>query len=158
MPSLPALSSSSLSRGLAFFSIGLGLAEVLAPRHLARLIGVDEDHENLLRALGLREIGSGLGIMQGNSPNFLWSRVAGDAMDLGLLFAARKSPRSGQRRVMGAIVAVAGVAALDVLASILATRDRQPDPSWRVARTPPRRERIEPIVASADRPHAPAPA
>lgn len=119
-----------LARNLAFFSLGLGFAELLAPRKLARLIGISEDHETTLRLLGLREIASGLGIMQGNPAYFLWSRVAGDAMDLGLLGAAYRSEDSDRSRLNLAIGAVAGVAILDVIASALHTRSPA-DPSWR---------------------------
>jgi len=40
---------------LGWFSIGLGLAEVLAPRSLTRGLGM-EGHEQLMQAYGVREI------------------------------------------------------------------------------------------------------
>src|SRR3954468_22645484 len=122
----------TLARNLAVFSLGLGLAELLAPRKVAQLIGVSEEHERTLQALGLREIASGLGIMQGKAPYFLWSRVAGDLMDLALLGAALKSDRSDKRRVGFAIGAVAGVTLLDVIASSMTSRDPS-EPGWRIA-------------------------
>ena len=121
----------SLARGLAVFSIGLGLAELLAPRKVARLIGLPDDHDNLLRALGARELAAGIGIMQGNPGTFLWARVAGDAMDLGLLAAGLNSDRHDRRRLSIAIAAVAGVTALDVLAALQHSRDGI-EPEWRV--------------------------
>lgn len=127
------MNSQSLARGLAFFSVGLGLAELLAPRPVARLIGVDEDHENLLRLLGVRELGAAMGLMQGNTATFLWSRVGGDVMDLGLLAAALRSRSSDRNRVLGAIAAVAGVTVLDTAASILTSRNPA-RADWRVAR------------------------
>ena len=51
----------------------------------------------------------------------LWSRVAGDAVDLALLGAAARS-RTSTARLAGAAVAVAGVAALDVWAARRAGR------------------------------------
>src|SRR3954463_1916717 len=45
--------------GLAWLSVGLGLAGVFAPRQLARLIGADEESEATtwtLRAVGGREL------------------------------------------------------------------------------------------------------
>jgi hypothetical protein len=124
----------ALARNLAIFSLGLGLAELLAPRKVARLIGVDEEHERLLQALGLREIASGLGILQGNPKHFLWSRVAGDAMDLALLAAARRSKHRDDHRIRVAMVAVAGATALDLLAAVLHTRDHA-EPEWRDSRS-----------------------
>jgi hypothetical protein len=121
----------SLARSLSMFSIGLGLAELLAPRQVARLIGVSEDNARTLQALGLREIASGLGIMQGNAGYFLWSRVAGDVMDLSLLGVALKSPHSNRQRVNCAISAVAAVTVLDVIAASLCSRSHT-EPGWRI--------------------------
>jgi hypothetical protein len=119
-----------LARNLSLFSLGLGLAELVAPRSVARLIGVSEEHEKMLQLLGLREIASGLGIMQGKPAHFLWSRVAGDIMDLTLLASVLNSNRSDRQRVEAAIVAVATVTAVDIIASVQHTR-RFEDPSWR---------------------------
>src|SRR5687767_7725927 len=122
-----------LARTLGVFSIGLGLAELFAPRQVARLIGVDEENGKTLQLLGLREIASGVGIMQGKPAYFLWSRVAGDIMDLGLLSTTLNSQRSDRTRVGGAIAAVAAVTVIDILASTLLSRDFT-DPRWRDSR------------------------
>jgi hypothetical protein len=42
----------ALAQGLGWFSIGLGLAELVAPGHLARFLGMDERAE-LIRAMAL---------------------------------------------------------------------------------------------------------
>jgi hypothetical protein len=123
----------SLSRGLSFFSLGLGVVELLAPRAVARAIGVDEKYATLLRGCGVREIASGIGIMQGKTAPWLWSRVGGDIMDLTFLGSVMNDRESNPTRVRGAIAAVAGVTLLDILASIEHTRDHI-DPSWRVHR------------------------
>ncbi len=110
-----------LSRALGWFSLGLGVTQLLAPRTISRAAGVD-DHPGLLRAVGLREIASGVGILsQPKATGWLWSRVAGDAMDLALLGIAATAPgKSGTRRRRVAMVttAVAGIAALDLLSSL----------------------------------------
>src|SRR5581483_6663512 len=80
-----------LGRALAWFSIGLGVANVLAARRLARRLGIRDDIKNraLLRAVGLRELATGVGLLsRPSSPGWHWARVAGDVMDLGLLGAA----------------------------------------------------------------------
>src|SRR5215217_6046530 len=83
------MNAAQFSRGLGWFSIGLGLTELLSPRRVARLIGVSDDHDRLIRVLGAREIASGLGLLARPKPmGFAWSRVAGDIMDLSLLSAA----------------------------------------------------------------------
>lgn len=106
------------ARGLGWFSIGLGLAEVAAPRRMARLIGVEDDdtHRNILFAYGLREIASGLAILAGERPTgAVWARVGGDLMDLAFLGRAMASDRSERGKVALATAAVLGVTALDVM-------------------------------------------
>jgi uncharacterized membrane protein len=107
----------ALARGLGWFSIGLGLAEVLAPRGVARIAGLRGNHDGLIRLFGLREIASGIGIfMQGRKPAAaVWSRVAGDALDLAALGAAFTSPDSRKGRVAFATANVLAVTALDVI-------------------------------------------
>lgn len=113
-----------LARMLGWFSIGLGLAQVLAPGGVARLIGTRQ-HPRVMRAVGAREIINGVGILQQRRPSgWLWTRVAGDAMDLALLGMAARSPysaystRGQRRRLQAAAAAVAGVAVLDLLSSM----------------------------------------
>ena len=106
-----------LARALGWFSIGLGLAEVLVPQRVARLAGLEEDETNhrVLRGMGMREIASGLGILLQREPKpWVWGRVAGDALDLALLGSALRSEKSQKGRVVGATAAVLGVTALDV--------------------------------------------
>ncbi len=107
-----------LATGLGWFSIGLGLAEVIAPKSLARFIGVKRQ-DALFRAFGLREILSGLGIL-GTNRRSKWvkSRVAGDALDLAFLGAALSSSKADASKLAMATTAVAGVTALDVLCSL----------------------------------------
>lgn len=108
----------NLAAGLGWFSIGLGLAELLVPRSMDKLVGAEKEHPILTRLLGAREIMAGLGILVRRRPAaWLWSRVAGDAMDLALLGGALISPGSRRERVLMATAAVAGVTALDVICS-----------------------------------------
>lgn len=106
-----------LTQGLGWFSLGLGVAELLVPGTLARLVGV-RNHRVLMRLLGMRELVSGAGILtRRNSTPWLWSRVAGDAMDLGLLGTALTLSGTKHRRAAVAAAAVGGVAILDFIAS-----------------------------------------
>src|SRR5690348_12180327 len=52
----------TLAAGLGWFSIGLGLAELVAPKAMAQLIGVPDDETNrrILQGFGVREIASGV--------------------------------------------------------------------------------------------------
>jgi uncharacterized membrane protein len=115
-----------LANVLGWFSIGLGLAQVIAPRRVARMIGVNDDGESsaLMRTLGLREIASGVGILSRERPaRWVWTRVAGDAMDLALLTSAMSSDDARKSRVAAATAAVLGVTALDVLVGTQLSRD-----------------------------------
>jgi uncharacterized membrane protein len=107
-----------LAQGLGWFSLGLGLAQIAAPGGVARLIGVPDDDGNrrMMRAVGMREVASGLGILSQPRPEgWVWARVGGDAMDLSLLGGAWASDRTDKERVAAATVAVVGVMALDLL-------------------------------------------
>ena len=109
--------SERLARALGWFSIGLGLAEVVAPHSVARLVGLEEDDSNhrLVRGMGMREIASGIGILSQSKPSpWVWSRVAGDALDLALLGSALRSDKAQKGRIVAATAAVLGVTALDV--------------------------------------------
>lgn len=106
-----------LATGLGWFSLGLGVAELTAPRGLARLIGVrpSEQTDAVLRGYGAQKVATGLAILaQPEESRWLWARVAGDALDLGTLGAAMGSGDTDRGRAAFATAAVLGVTALDV--------------------------------------------
>lgn len=106
----------TLARGLGWFSIGLGLVEVLSPRTVTDALGVDDRHTALVRLYGMREIASGVGILAERTPTAgVMSRVAGDALDLATLGLAFRNDNPRRSAVLTAIAAVAGVAALDIM-------------------------------------------
>ena len=116
-----------LADGLGWFSIGLGLAELIAPRSLGRLLGMEE-HSRLIRACGARELIAGIGILAQADPRpWLWSRVGGDMLDLGALALGLRPSNPRRGNVSLAIVAVAGVTALDVLCAQALGSDRAGD-------------------------------
>ncbi len=107
-----------LANGLGWLSIGLGLAELVAPDSVARLIGVKPTGTTraLLRFAGVRELGVGVGILsRRQQKRWVASRVGGDMMDLALLGVAFRADRTESGRAAAATVAVVGVTALDVL-------------------------------------------
>lgn len=102
------------ARCLGWFSVGLGLAEMLTPRGVARAIGVENDGA-LLPAMGLRELVTGIGILGKRRPaEWMWTRVVGDIMDLAYLANAMMSEDTDKGKLAAAAVAVAGVTALDL--------------------------------------------
>src|SRR5678816_3384727 len=132
------------ARALGWFSIGLGMAELLAPRAMARTTGLRGRHA-LIRACGLREIATGIGLLASDNPRpWLWARVAGDALDVITLAsgASRRNPLADH--VMQAMKVAAAVGALDLAAASMPDRralgspERRHDYSDRVglARSP----------------------
>jgi hypothetical protein len=84
------------------------------PRALARAAGMP-NLPTLTRAYGLREIGTGVGILTSKDPSpWLWGRVAGDALDVatvgaGLVTAGRPL------RTLTSVAMLLGVAYVDML-------------------------------------------
>ena len=112
--------SDTLSRALGWFSIGLGLAQLVAPAQVARMAGAEPNTNTirLMRALGAREFLSGVGILSGrHSDTWVRARVAGDIVDLALLGRVMASDDANRAMTTVATLAVAGVTALDVLAA-----------------------------------------
>jgi uncharacterized membrane protein len=111
----------SLADFLGYFSIGLGMAEFVAPTLMSRLIGVkhpDEQSISTMRLMGVREIGHGLSILSNQFPaKAVWSRVAGDAIDLALLGKTFANPENDRGRTTFATLNVLAVTALDVMAA-----------------------------------------
>lgn len=112
----------ALARGLGYFSLALGVAEMVAPGKIAKTFGL-EGKEGLLRAFGAREIASGVGALSADPQPALWSRVAGDVIDMATLALGSKAQNADTKRnVWVGIAAVAGVAALDAFAASLAAK------------------------------------
>src|SRR5919197_6351673 len=78
-----------LARGLGWFSIGLGLAEMASPQSVAQLVGIEDGERTraLIRGYGAREIANGIAILSQPDAKWLWARVAGDVIDLSSLAA-----------------------------------------------------------------------
>ena len=98
---------------------------MFAARRITRALEA-EGHEGLVKAFGAREAAAGVAILARPSASAgVWSRVAGDAIDMAALaLAARRAPRN--RAVWGSIAFVAGAAALD--AAVALGLDRRTEP------------------------------
>ena len=106
-----------LNQALGWFSVGLGVVELLAPDSLTRMIGAGK-HTNVVRLCGAREVISGVALLSQRAPAAAaFSRVAGDAIDLALLGAAFRSADADPKRLMAATTAVLSVAAIDTYAA-----------------------------------------
>jgi len=106
----------SLANFLGWFSVGLGAAQMIAPRQMSRLVGAKEDdNTTTMRWLcGLRELSVGIGILTTPRPEgWLWARVMGDMADLAMLGATYTNGEPV--KTTGATLAVLGVTALDII-------------------------------------------
>jgi hypothetical protein len=103
---------------LGLASIGIGLAELAAPRFVESMLGLDHQprHRGILQVLGVRELMHGIGILTANRVNReltsgVWARVAGDVLDTALLGVAATKTRHPERfAAVAAAVAAIGIA------------------------------------------------
>ena len=109
----------SPARALGWFSIGLGLAEVLLPRAVARMAGAP-NLPLVTRMHGLREIGVGVGLLMSRDPQpWLWGRVAGDVVDIATVAPGlATSGRPG--RTLASLAVLGGVMYVDMKTAELA--------------------------------------
>lgn len=111
-----------LNKGLGWFSITLGLAEVAFGRRIANAIG--SDGQALIRGYGARELATGAGMLaRPDSSAGPWARVGGDLLDAATV-GAQAFRRSNPRKT-GAYVAlgvVAGALLVDFYAARASTR------------------------------------
>lgn len=115
----------NMGKRLGWFSIGLGLVEIFAARRLARALGI-EGRETLLRAMGVREILSGVTCLSTETTAGVWSRVAGDAVDMTALLSIYAEDNPKRANVGMALAAVMGVTLAD-----LATANALTNRHWR---------------------------
>jgi uncharacterized membrane protein len=107
-------SPEQLARGLGWLSLGIGIAQLLAPRTVARLTGVPIPSA-LTRLYGAREIACGIGLLGQEQPTpWVQARVAGDALDLATVAVGLLVPGAARRRVAIAAGVIAAVAAVDL--------------------------------------------
>ena len=102
-----------IAKGLGYFSIGLGLAEIVAPGAICRAAGI-AGQEGVVRAYGAREIATGVAILASHDPTpWIWGRVSGDALDIATVAATPSNGRDRNERRWWTIGALIAVTALD---------------------------------------------
>jgi len=115
---LPNPSADSIARGLGWFSIGLGVAEILMTRKLARATGLT-GQTGILRAYGVREIANGIGILSAQTQKtraaWVWARVGGDALDIATAAARLNGANPRKRRVVLTLIGLAKITLVDWL-------------------------------------------
>lgn len=101
------------ARLLGWFSLGLGLAELIAPGKITQAIGL-EGKEGLVRAYGARELAAGVTSLAVEADVGVWSRVAGDLVDIGTIaYGMRDADERQKRNASIALAAVVGITLID---------------------------------------------
>lgn len=105
----------SLTQAVGWLSIGLGAGALIAPKMICRLVGLGR-REEVIRAVGVRELACGAGILLGKNP-LPWScaRVVGDIMDIGLLAGDTSGRPSSLNRTIATSV-ISGISLFDLAA------------------------------------------
>lgn len=101
-----------LARALGWFSIGLGVFELFAPRRVTKTLGM-EGHETLVRAFGVREILTGIMSLSIEKNAGLRARVGGDGLDAAALLSGLTADNPKKGNIALALLTVGGIAALD---------------------------------------------
>jgi uncharacterized membrane protein len=113
-----------VAQALGWFSLGVGVPQLVAPGGVARAIGAGDGSGRriAMRVVGVREIVAGAGILTRPQPaRWLWARVAGDVKDLVLLALALRAKKASKGRIAVSMGAVAGLLIPDLLESIRLT-------------------------------------
>jgi uncharacterized membrane protein len=119
---------------LGGLSLGLGVLDAAAPYTALELLGVRgmPGGAATVRLVGAREIATAAGLLAGGPPQpWLWARVAGDVMDLGLLGAAlRRRQAADTTRAVAALAILGAVTVADAAAAVATTvaERRQSEP------------------------------
>ncbi|MEE7456019.1 hypothetical protein MPAR168_13105 [Methylorubrum populi] len=164
----------SVAKGLGWFSLALGLTELLAPRRITSTLGM-EGKETLVRAYGAREIASGVLSLSVDKNLGLWSRVAGDCLDIATVMTALRPDNPKRDNVVVALALLVGITAVDLIDAGASTarhsrsvgrkrsyRDRSGYPrgveasrgAARNFKTPPDLRHAPPLAAVSPRPSA----
>jgi hypothetical protein len=105
--------SDRMARNLGWFSLGLGALEILAPERITRALGMEGD-EGLVRAYGFREVAAGVLTLSTEKKAGLWSRVAGDGLDIATLMSGWRADNPKRGFVAMGLMMVAGITLLDI--------------------------------------------
>lgn len=119
-----------IAKGLGWFSLALGAAELVTPRKMGESMGLERP--NLIRAFGLREIAAGAMILArpAKEETGVWSRVAGDVLDLGALALAAPTGSRQKWIHRAALGFVAGALAADAWTGWKLRQDERGLSAW----------------------------
>jgi hypothetical protein len=104
-----------LAKGLGYFSIALGVAELVAPKAICRAAGV-QGLEPVVRAYGAREIATGVAILTSHDPEpWIWGRVAGDLADMATVATGLQQDNARKDNSILTLATLAAVTVVDIM-------------------------------------------
>ena len=104
----------STAKFLGYFSIGLGLVQLVAAPRLKAVLGLSVPSA-VIRGFGAREVATGLGVLTyPDNPAPLWARVGGDVLDVAVLASGLGRGNRNRGIAIGATLAVLAITALDI--------------------------------------------
>jgi hypothetical protein len=113
-----------LAKNLGYFSIALGVVELMAPRALCNAIGL-RGMEPVIRAYGAREVATGVAILASHDPQpWIWARVAGDVADIATVAAGLQQDNTRTENKVMTLAALAAVTAVDVACASALTGEK----------------------------------
>jgi hypothetical protein len=125
LPGQSRSSHDSLAKGLGYFSVGLGLLQVLAPGVLCRAAGLSEREKRLVQAYGAREIATGIAILTTHDATpWIWARIAGDALDVATVASDPGDAAARSQKKLCATAALLAVGAVDIACAMSLTREK----------------------------------
>ena len=88
------------TRLLGLLSLGMG-AGLVAPRGVGRLLGLDDERPWLIRAIAVRDVTIGLGLLGAPGPvPWLRAQAAADVLDAGILVESLRRGRGDRTRAL----------------------------------------------------------
>jgi uncharacterized membrane protein len=114
-----------LTRGLGLLSLSLSIPALLMPKKFGPALGVGDAprHRATAVVVGGQELAAAVGLLGQENPAWLWYRVGGDLMHIGMLGRALKNHDGrGLERTAAAFAAVLGITGVDVYAAVTRSR------------------------------------
>jgi uncharacterized membrane protein len=114
-----------LTSGLGWLSLGLSTPSLLMPGKFGQALGIGDKprHRATAVVVGGQELAAAAGLLSRQSPAWLWYRVGGDLLHIGMLGRAlRNHDGRGRERTAAAFAAVLGITGVDVYAAVTRSR------------------------------------
>lgn len=102
------------AKSFSYFSLGLGLVELVAARRLTAILGLQVPSA-VIRGFGAREVAAGIGVLTSpDNTGPMWARVGGDVRDVVALASGLGRDNHNRGVAIGATLAALAIPAQGV--------------------------------------------